>query len=73
MLNPLLASKSKKEKHDADMYWVKTLATDNLKETPIWSHHADEFVNKIFDVCFKDHAPFGDKMITKTRSLTDIL
>ena len=72
-MSKLKSKQSMKEKLDADNYCLKTVAAANLREKPQWAKHADEFVNNIFERWVKDHAPFGDHMLTKTRSLTDIL
>lgn len=61
------------EKREADNYWLKSVASESLKEKPLWAKHADEFIHSIFEKCSKDRSPFGDAQITKTRSLTDIL
>ena len=64
---------SSQEKLDADNYWIKNLAINYLKETPLCEKHSESYVQAVFDKWIKDNAPFGSTMVQKTRSLTDIL
>ncbi|CAI2378881.1 unnamed protein product [Moneuplotes crassus] len=72
-LSKLKGKKSKREKLDADNYCLKTLASEYLSETPGCQDHSEEYVNKVFEQCSQDHSPLGDVLVSKTRSLTDIL